>query len=130
MRLKLIAGMDFQIGHFWQWNIISVDKISCKHYPKRNAYACLSKYRVVLKCSWNKRSFEQNLFSRQFEISNRSSFHLSCERNLHDYTLFYIRNTFISNAKLKLTKNQTKAKPEAELFLFENYSLSLSTFSY
>ena len=36
-----------------------------------------------------------------------------------------MRNTFISNTRLKLAKNQTKAKqyPEAELFLFENYSL-------
>ena len=34
-------------------------------------------------------------------------------------------NTFISNVSLKLTKNLAKAKqhPEAELLLFENYSL-------
>ena len=37
---------------------------------------------------------------------------------------FYISNTFISNARLKLVKNQLNAKqhPEAELLLFENYS--------
>ena len=37
------------------------------------------------------------------------------------YTLFFISNTFISNARLKLAKNQTKAKQhsEAELSLFE-----------
>ena len=53
---------------FWQkWNFISGDKISCKHYPKWNAYyTCPSKYRVVLKCSWNETSCEQNLFSRRF----------------------------------------------------------------
>ena len=41
-------------------------------------------------------------------------------------TRFLISNTFISNARLKLTNNQAKAKqhPEAELLLFENYSLS------
>ena len=35
--------------------------------------------------------------------------------------VFYISNTFISNARLKLAKNQAKAKPhlEAELLLFE-----------
>ena len=42
-----------------------------------------------------------------------------------------ISNTFVSNARLKLAKNQAKAKqhPEAELLLFENYSLSSSTLS-
>ena len=37
----------------------------------------------------------------------------------------------MSNARLKLAKSQAKAKqhPEAELFLFENYSLSSSTLS-
>ena len=46
-------------------------------------------------------------------------------------TRFFISNTFISNARLKLGKNQAKAKqhPEAELLLFENYSLSSPTLS-
>ena len=40
------------------------------------------------------------------------------------YTRFFISSTFISNARLKLTKNQanTKQHPEAELFPFVNYS--------
>ena len=44
-------------------------------------------------------------------------------------TPFFISNTFISKARLISVKNQAKAKqdPEAELFLFENYSLSSST---
>ena len=39
---------------------------------------------------------------------------------------FNISNTFLSNTRLKLAKNPTKAKqhPEAELLLLENYSLS------
>ena len=39
------------------------------------------------------------------------------------YTFFFISNTFISNARLKLAQNQTNAKqhPEAELLLYENY---------
>ena len=39
---------------------------------------------------------------------------------------------FISNARLKSAKKQAKAKqhPEAELSLFENYSLTSSTLSY
>ena len=41
-------------------------------------------------------------------------------------TLFYISNT-LSNARLKLAK--AKQHPEAELLLFENYSLSSSTLS-
>ena len=43
----------------------------------------------------------------------------------------FIRNTFKSNARLKLAKNQANAKPqpEAELLLFENYSHSSSKLS-
>ena len=46
-------------------------------------------------------------------------------------TRIFICNTFISNATLKLAKNQANAKhkPEAELLLFENYSHSSSTLS-
>ena len=41
---------------------------------------------------------------------------------------FYISNTFISNTRLKLAKNQANAKryPETEHLLFENYSHSSS----
>ena len=41
-------------------------------------------------------------------------------------TLFYISNTLTSNSRLKLAKNQAKAKQhsETELLLFENYLLS------
>ena len=47
------------------------------------------------------------------------------------YMLFFVRNTLINNAKLKLAKNQAKAKqqPEAELLLFESYSLLSSKIS-
>ena len=47
------------------------------------------------------------------------------------YTFFYISNPFISHTRLKLAKNQVKAKqhPEARLLLFENYSLASSTLS-
>ena len=46
-------------------------------------------------------------------------------------TGIFLNNTFISNARLKLAKNQAKAKhhPEAEPLLFENYSLSPFTLS-
>ena len=57
--------------------------------------------------------------------------------SFHDYAktkiihAFFVSNTFISNAWLKLAKNQANAKhhPEAELPLFENYSRSSSKFS-
>ena len=78
MRMCIWNSMPVWISYrsFWQkWNFISGDKISCKHYPKWNAYyTCPSKYRVVLKCSWNETSCEQNLFTRLFEISNRYEF--------------------------------------------------------
>ena len=47
------------------------------------------------------------------------------------YAFCFISNTFVSNIRLKLTKNQTKVMehPEAKLLLFENYSLSTSMLS-
>ena len=45
----------------------------------------------------------------------------------YDTTYFFISNTFISKARLKLAKSQANAKQhlEARLFLFdENYSYS------
>ena len=46
---------------------------------------------------------------------------MSVEWRIHDFS---ISNTFISNTRLKLAKNQAKAKKhlKAELLLFENYS--------
>ena len=51
---------------------------------------------------------------------------------MHRYTLFFISNIFISNTRLKLAKNQANAKQhhETDFLLFENYSHSLSTFSF
>ena len=45
---------------------------------------------------------------------------------------FFIANTFISNARLKLAKNHANAKqhPKAELLLFENYSQFSSALSF
>ena len=54
------------------WNFISGDEI--KYCMKWNACVSPSKYRVVLKCSRNGTSSEQNFFSRWFEISNRYEF--------------------------------------------------------
>ena len=48
-----------------------------------------------------------------------------------EHTLYLKSNTFISNSRLKLAKNQANDKqhPEADLFLFENHSHSSSTLS-
>ena len=45
--------------------------------------------------------------------------------------MVFISNTFISNARLKLAKNQAKAKQHAgaKLLLYENYWLSSTTLS-
>ena len=48
------------------------------------------------------------------------------------YTLFFISNTFISNTRLRLAKNQAKAKQQSEAkmsFSVVNYSLSSSKVS-
>ena len=57
--------------------------------------------------------------SRNFWKNVKPKREMNCERKM---------NTFISNARLKLGKNQANAKqhPETELFLFENYSYSSS----
>ena len=74
VRLKLMP-VWISYRSFWQkMKFISGDKILCKHYRKWNAYTCPSTYQVVLKCSRNETSCEQNLFSRRFEISNRYDF--------------------------------------------------------
>ena len=77
MRMYVWNSMRVRISYrsFWQkWNFISGDRISCKRYPKLNVYTCPLNYRVVLKCSQNETTCEQNLFSRRFEISNRYEF--------------------------------------------------------
>ena len=52
------------------------------------------------------------------------------DKNLYTF-FFLISKTFIRNTRLKLAKNQAKAKqhPEAEFLLSENYLLCLSTLS-
>ena len=47
------------------------------------------------------------------------------------HTFFLVSNTFISNARLKLTKIQASAKQHAkdELYVFENLSLFSSMLS-
>ena len=81
VRLKLIAGMDFISVTL---NFISGDKISCKHYPKWNTYACTSKDRVVLKCSRNETSCQQTCFYDGLKSqTGMSSFHLSWEGTLN-----------------------------------------------
>ena len=108
VRLKLNAGMDFISVILTEMNFHFGYKISCKHYPKWNAYICPSKYRVVLKCSRNETSCEQNLFSRRFEISNRYEFILPLM-----WTYSYHRIIFgssqqrcsIKNVVLKISQN-------------------------
>ena len=57
---------------------------------------------------------------------------LSFSLRLHNQLqAFFISNTFITNARLKLEKNRGKAKqhPKADLLLFENFSFSSSMLS-
>ena len=73
----------------WQkWNFISGDKISCKHYPKWNAYTCPSKSWPFwnageMKLHVNRTCFHGGLKSQ----TGLSSFRLSCERTLRQMTL-------------------------------------------
>ena len=70
----------------------------------------------------SKTTFYHKKFSYQTTFSKGTFF------NLH---AFFVSNTFISNARLQLAKNQANAKqnPEVEILLFENYSGFSSTLS-
>ena len=84
-----------------------------------NEVACLSPA-ILSKKRLLHRSFPVNFAKSQEHLflQNTSS---GCFCTSH---VFFISSTFISNAMLKLTKNQANAKqhPEVELLLFENYS--------
>ena len=86
MRMCIWNSMRVWISYrsFWQkWNFISGDKILCKRYPKKNAYTCPWKFRVVLKYSWNETSCEENLSHAGLKSqTGMCSFRLSCERTL------------------------------------------------
>ena len=60
-----------------------------------------------------------------------NSLRVSLDFGINKLQATLISNTVRSNARLKLAKKQAKAKqyPEAEFWLFENYSLSFSTLS-
>ena len=72
------------------------------------------------------RALSRNMFKIELPLDNLWSSYYGLDFVPINYTVFFISNTFISNSRLKLTKNQAYAKqhPEAELLLFENYSHS------
>ena len=65
-------------------------------------------------------TFEKEFF--QIYLFLTSSADIDSPSN--DTTRCFISNVFISNARLKLSKNQANAKqhPDAEILVFENYS--------
>ena len=74
VRLKLNAGIDF-ISVILTEMKFSFRVIKYRVNTTRNEIPTYpSEYRVILKCSRNETSCEQNLFSRQFEIANRYEF--------------------------------------------------------
>ena len=64
-------------------------------------------------------------------MRRRISFSKPAYMLMSEIHAFYISNAFITDTRLKLAKNQANANPhpEAELLLFENYSLSSSMLS-
>ena len=70
------------------------------------------------------------VFGISTSLLTRPNFHFLPQRiyPIHD---FFISNSFVSNIRLKLAKNQTKAKqhPEAGFMLFEDYLLPSSVLS-
>ena len=63
---------------------------------------------------------------------NKQGFSRFIGESVKEIHAFFISNTFISNGRLKLAKNEANAKQhtEAELLLFGNYSHSSSTLSF
>ena len=96
---------------------------------------------ILAKCHWSrknwqkfhKRSIEGVLQSSVFEITEHEKLLYTRKNRMGNsvHAFLYISNTFISNYRMKLAKNQGKAKqhPAAEFLLFETYSLSLSSLS-
>ena len=70
-------------------------------------------------------------FVEFFKRRMAKEYQKSAIKKTYGIQVFFISNTFISDARLKLAKNQENAKqnPEAELLLFKNYSHSSSTSS-
>ena len=68
--------------------------------------------------------------SRKHTFRDRLQISLRVLAEFKQIAHFFKSNIFISNARLKLAKDKAKAKHhlEAEFLLFENYSLSSSTF--
>ena len=64
-----VNSLDIAFNEYVRLKLIAIILTEMKF-----TYACLSKYQVVLKCSRNETSCEQNLFSRRFEISNEHEF--------------------------------------------------------
>ena len=95
---------------YWKWSFLILANVNiCRrmfycHYLHYNSF--LWKHIFLI-------TFITTIFQRYFYVIHAS----------------FISSTFISNARLKLAKNQTNTKehPEVGLFLFENYSLSSST---
>ena len=119
MRMCVWKSLRVWISYrsIWQkWNFISGDKISCKHYPKWNAYSCLSKYRVVLKFSWNESSCEHNLFHTGLKSqTGMSSLHVSCT-TLQSPCSYYVipvqvlsKETVIINVPASNAREETKS---------------------
>ena len=86
-------------------------------------YKFLIEYLVHKLFAINTRFFVS--FMKTSVLLKISALKIFCKRH------FFRSNTFISNTRLNLTKNQAKAKQptEAEFLLFENYSLSSSALS-
>ena len=115
------------------WNFFSAAKMQVRVHSfdfiksgRRNGFSCVGSVRYFfLK------------FRKIFcEVSLLCLYRGGCNFTKDDLFIIHTRflsrsKTFISNAKLKLAKNQAKAKqhPEAELLLFENYWISWSTLS-
>ena len=93
VRLKLIASV-ISLRSFWQKKkFILADKISYKHYPKWNAYACPSKYWKKYWVKWNSAKMKFRVNRACFHSSLKSqagmsSFHLLCECTLNELFFF------------------------------------------
>ena len=74
---------------------------------------------------FNLKHCKTQTFSKSFTLNKLETLKKSCQRHATNLRhAFFISNTFISNTSLKLAKSQADAKqhPEADLFLFENFS--------
>ena len=116
---RLAKGIQILLKKKWSGNMVAKDK---KIRFEQEKQRVLRIGKIILKCGKTLR----NYFPTQRLVDVLLYFWLAAEKENfsipREYTLVFISNIFICNARLELATNQGNSKAGAELSLFENCS--------